>query len=137
MRTRSKLVTVLVVGTAVVLTGWGNSAQAANKIDKKLASILGKNVVEAAHPTAKDISMIDYKEAIPKEGRLVLNIKMKYYGKVSDTKYLADVKITIDNSSQPPKVLDVSYSDDNKIPASKSKLKNVESELTRKLPKTL
>ena len=48
-----------------------------------------------------------------------MNIKMYYMGKVTKRKYSATIKLTLDTSSNPPKVLDIDYKDDNKLPASK------------------
>jgi hypothetical protein len=127
---------VVLCGCAFLLTG-ATSARAENKIDKKLAAILGKDVVLAAHPTAKDPALLEYKETAPKDGRLVLALKMRYFGKLTSVKYLATVTITIDTSKKPARVQDLDYKDDNKIPSSKKKLKAVEAELTKKLPKKL
>ena len=55
------------------------------------------------------------------DGRLVLSIRMKYYGKVTSAKYTSDVTITIDPTKEPPRVVDVAYKDDNTVPASLSK----------------
>ena len=121
--------------SAVSLACWASPARAA-KIDEKLATSLGQEVVQAAHPSAKDVSLLDYKEAT-KDGRLVLSIKMKYYGKVTSAKYTANVTITVDPGKEPPKVVDVDYKDDNRVPASKKGLKEVNDRLQKHLPKKL
>jgi hypothetical protein len=137
MRSGNRLGLVVVWCGCAFLTYGATSAQAANKIDETLATILGKNVVLAAHPTAKDPALLEYKETTPKDGRMVLRLKMKYFGKATSAKYLADITITIDTTKEPPRVLDLDYKDDNKIPTSKKKLKEVEDYLTKKLPKKL
>ena len=43
----------------------------------------------------------------------------------------------IDTTKEPPRVLDLDYKDDNKIPSSKKKLKDVEKSLEKKLPTKL
>ncbi len=131
----SKVLWLAAVSTFVL--GGAILAAAPNKIDDKLAEVLGKDVVGAAHPTAKNAALIEYKESSPKAGRLTMNIKMKYFGKVTKKEYKADVTLTLDTSDSPPKVLDLEYKDDNKVPASKAKLKLMPDALSKKLPKKL
>jgi hypothetical protein len=126
----------LAVFSAALLACWAAPARGANKIDEKLAASLGKEVVEAAHPTAQDISLLGYKET-SKDGLLVLAIRMKYYGKVTSDKYTSNISILIDPSKTPPRVVDVDYKDDNKVPASKRRLKDVGDKLAKRLPKKL
>jgi hypothetical protein len=133
---KGKGLVVVLCGCAFLVAG-ATQARAADKIDEKLAASLGKDVVLAAHPTAKDPALLEYKETTPKAGRRVLQIKMRYFGKTTNAKYLATITITIDTTKEPPKVLDLNYKDDNKIPSSKKKLKAVEDALTKKLPKKL
>ncbi|HEV3258689.1 MAG TPA: hypothetical protein VG013_17570 [Gemmataceae bacterium] len=138
MRSGKRLGLVVVVCGCALLTCGAASARAENKIDEKLATILGKDVVLAAHPSAQDPALLEYREKeTPKDGRLMLHIKMKYFGKATSTKYLANITITIDTSKDTLRVLDLDYKDDNKIPSSKKKLKAVENELTKKLPKQI
>jgi len=126
-----------VCSLALLLACWtAGPARGANKIDEKLAAELGKEVVAAAHPSARDISLLDYKESM-QGGRLVLSIRMKYYGKVTSAKYAADVTITVDPSKEPPRVVDVAYKDDNNVPASKKNLKGVGDKIAGRLPKKL
>ena len=120
---------------AAALACWAAPARAA-KVDDKLATELGQEVVQAAHPTAKDISLLEHKETAT-DGRLVLHIRMKYYGKVTSEKYTADVTITVDPSKEPPRVVDVAYKDDNRVPASRRGLKEVNDKVERRLPKKL
>src|SRR5437763_15974283 len=89
----------LALVSAAALACWASPARAA-KVDEKLATALGREVVQAAHPTAKDVSLLDYKESM-KDGRLVLSIKMKYFGKVTSAKYTANVTITVDPGKEP------------------------------------
>jgi len=132
---RGEGVWVLALVSAAFLACWAATpALGANKIDKELAGKLGRDVVAAAHPSAKDISLLDYQEST-KDGRLVLHVKMKYYGKLTTAKYTADVTITIDPTASPPRVVDVAYKDDNKIPANTKNLKNVGDEIAKRLPK--
>jgi hypothetical protein len=135
-RTKGVWLAAVVLCAAAVLAGWPAPARA-GKIDEKLAATLGKDVVLAAHPTAQDPALLDYRETTPKEGRLELNLKMKYFGKATSAKYTATIKITIDTTKEPPRVLDLDYKDDNKIPSSKKKLKDVEKSLEKKLPTKL
>jgi hypothetical protein len=134
--TRGVWFTLVAVAAVVALLGGTGPAQAA-KVDEQLAKTLGRTVVVAAHPTAQKVEMTDYKVSTPKDGRLVLDIRMKYFGKVTSAKYLASVRITLDTTKEPPKVVDINYKDDNKIPASKKGLKNAEDLVARKLPKKL
>jgi hypothetical protein len=133
---RSNGVWALALFGAAILACRAAPAHGANKIDEKLAASLGKDVVEAAHPTAKDISLLEYKEST-KDDRLVLSIKMKYHGKVTKAKYTSNVTITLDLSKDPPKVVDVVYKDDNKVPASKKRLKAVGDQLAKRLLKKI
>jgi hypothetical protein len=137
MRSGRRMGLVFVVCGCAFLANGATSARAADKIDEKLAAILGKDVVLAAHPSAQDPALLEYKETAGKEGRLTLRLKMKYFGKVTSAKYEADITITIDTTKEAFKVLDLDYKDDNKVPSSKTKLKAVEDELTKKLPKKI
>jgi len=132
MRSSSSVWAVALV-SAASLTCWAGPPRA-TKIDEKLADKLGREVVQAAHPTAKDVALLDHKEAT-KDGRQVLSIKMKYYGKVTSAKYTANVTIILDPTREPPRVVDVDYKDDNQIPASKKRLKDVSGRLEKLLPK--
>jgi hypothetical protein len=137
MRSGKRLGLVVTLCGCALLTYGAASARAENKIDEKLAAILGKDVVLAAHPSAQDPALLEYKQTTPKDGRMVLRIKMKYFGKATSTKYVADITITIDTSKDTLRVLDLDYKDDNKVPSSKKKLKAVENDLTKKLPKKI
>jgi hypothetical protein len=132
----SNSVWALALVSAASLVGWAGPARGAAKIDEKLAASLGQEVVQAAHPTAQAIALLKHKEAT-KDARLVLSVKMKYHGKVTSAKYTADVTIILDPSKEPPRVVDVHYKDDNKIPASKKGLKDVGGRLAKRLPKKL
>ena len=90
----------------------------------------GKAVARGFHMSRQDAKVVriepdkgqvfvEYKEDSSDKKRLVMNIKMYYHGKATDKKYNANVKLTLDTSSSPPRVLDIDYKDDNKIPASK------------------
>ena len=137
MMRRSKGGWALTLFSAALLACWTTvPARGANKIDEKLATSLGRDVVAAAHPSARGISLLDYKEST-RDGRLVLSIRMKYYGKVTSAKYTSDVTITVDPRREPPRVVDVDYKDDNKVPANKKNLKEVGDKLASQLPKKL
>jgi hypothetical protein len=122
--------------SAVLLASWATAVQAA-KIDEKLAAILGKDIINAAHPTAKNPKLVKWSSKKDKNGRVILTLKMKYGGAVTKTVYDADITVTIDATKEPPTVLDLNYKDDNRIPASKKKLKAVQSTIAKKLPKKL
>jgi hypothetical protein len=126
--------TVALCGIALVLGGPA-VARAANQFDERQTTNLGRTVVTAAHPRAKEITYLDHKESTPKQGRFVLEVRMKYYGKVTSNKYTATIRITIDSGKNPQRVIDVDYKDDNKMPSNKKKLKAVEAKLTDMLPK--
>jgi hypothetical protein len=132
--TLSKRVAALALCAVGLLAGQ-TAARAATIFDEKQATALGQAVVAAAHPTAKGIAYLEHKESVPKPGRVVLDVRMKYFGKVTSAKYTANVRITIDTSKDTLRVLDVEYKDDNKIPASKKNLRSVETKLTNMLPK--
>jgi hypothetical protein len=129
-------VRALALFSAAALVCWATPARGDAKVDKKLATELGREVLQSAHPMAKDISLLEHKEAT-KDGHLVLSIKMRYFGKVTSAKYTADVTITLDPGKEPPKVLNVDYKDDNRIPASKAGLKDVREKVAKLLPKKL
>src|SRR3954463_12644748 len=102
---RSNGVWALALCSATVLACWtAGLAQGANKIDEKLAESLGREVVAAAHPSAQNISLLDYKETT-NDGRLLLSVRMKYYGKVTSAKYTSEVTIALDPSKEPPRVV--------------------------------
>lgn len=135
---RGRTVVVLaVIGCGVALVVGAAPAPAANKIDETAAANIGKQVVLAAHPTAQDPALLEYKETTPQEGRLALEIKMKYFGKTTSAKYTATITVTIDTTKEPPHVVDLSYTDDNTIPWSRKKVKAAEGEIGKQLPKKL
>jgi len=76
---------VFVLCGCAFLASGATAARAGDKIDEKLAAILGKDVVLAAHPSAQDPAL-QYKETPAKDGRVTLRIKMKYFGKVTSAK---------------------------------------------------
>jgi hypothetical protein len=127
---------VLALGAAVLLAAWATPVQAA-KIDNKLAAILGKDIINAAHPTAKNPKLVKWNTKKDDNNRLMLNLEMTYDGAISKTTYKAKITVTIDATKEPPTVLDLKYTDDNRIPASKKKLKAVQTEVAKKLPKKL
>ena len=128
------------LAAAVCVFGLGGVvlAQAKNKIDDKTAFLLGKDVVKNARPTGQKITFVEYKEDSSEKKRLVMNIKMSYLGKATKKKYNANIKLTLDTSSNPPKAVDVEYKDDNKVPVVKKvKAKARLDALSKKLPKEL
>jgi hypothetical protein len=106
MRSSSGVWALTLLGAASLVCWAGPTG--AKKVDEKLAETLGREVVQAAHPTAQNIALLDHKEAT-KDGRLVLSLKMKYYGKVTSAKYTANVTVILDPSKEPPRVVDVNY----------------------------
>ena len=87
--------------------------------------------MEAAHPTAQKISILEYKESDSK-GQLLCSLKMTYHGTLTNAKYTANISITID-PAKPPRVVDVVYKDDNRIPANKKRLEGVRRDLEKRL----
>ncbi len=129
----NKCVRTSALVSVLLFACWPASAFEADKIPERLAASLGKDVVEAAHPTAKNISLREHKETT-KDGLLVLSITMGYEGKVTSRKYTAEITITIDTRKAPPRVMDVVYKDNNKLWAGKYRLATVDASLEKRLP---
>jgi TPR repeat protein len=105
--------------------------KAAPPVGDSLAADLGKDVVEAAHPSAKKVSLLEHKES-SSNGRLVTSLKVTYHGKFTGVAYTANIRITID-PGKPPRVVDLVYKDDNKITANKKRLEGVRPDLEKRL----
>src|SRR5262249_33508911 len=117
--------------TARVSADQPSDPRAAPQLEEGLAASLGKDVVEAAHHTAQKISILEHKES-DSNGHLVASLKMIYHGRFTEAKYTASISITID-PAKPPRVVDVAYKDDNKIPANKKRLEAVRRDLEKRL----
>jgi hypothetical protein len=76
----------------------------------------------------------DFKIAVPKPNRLVIELKMTWHGAVTRSKFTSDVKLTLDTAEKDAwEVLDVEYKDDNVMPKLKldKHLKELKADLNR------
>jgi len=105
--------------------------------EKKFAAALGKEILKAAHTTAKDPTLVKYETVKPKGGRTDLKITMEYAGALSGAvtskKYTAHIDVKIDSANKDAwEVLNIDYKDDNKVPFSAKKVQELIKKLNEK-----
>ena len=127
---------VLVTGTSV--RSWINddipSFKKKNSEEKTFMAELGKAVIKAVHPTAQKIEMIKYEivKVKDKENRSEVNLKMEYFGVISNKKYLGDAVIKVDTSSKDGwEALNIDYVDNNNLPLNRKNLQELVKSLNR------
>ena len=131
MSRRGKLVTLL-AGTALLLAAagaWADediSFKRRGDAEKRFVTAAGTAVVKAAHPTAKNIDLVEYKYTTPKPNRTDLALKMEYHGKATNKRYVATIVVKIDSSNKDAwEVLNIDYSDNNNVPYSAKKVQEL------------
>jgi hypothetical protein len=83
--------------------------------EKEFMAKVGDAIVHAARPTAKKISLVEYKVERPKAGRTDFNIKMEFHGIATGTRYVADIVVLTDTSDKDKwEVLNIKYNDNSK-----------------------
>lgn len=100
--------------------------------EKRFVTAVGEAIVKAAHPTGKKQALVKYEITRPKANRTEMTIKMEYFGRVTNKKYVADVIIKIDSTN--PKeweVLNVDYIDNNNLPANVKKVQELIKEFNK------
>lgn len=127
---------VLVSGASV--KSWINddlpSFKKRNSEEKTFMTELGKAVIKAVHPTAQKIVMIKYEivKVKDKENRSEINLKMEYFGVVSNKKYIGDAVIKVDTSSNEGwEALNIDYVDNNNLPLNRKNLQELIKSLNR------
>jgi len=94
--------------------------------EKQFAARVGEAVVKAAHGTGKKVSLLDYKYTHPRANRTDLNLKMEYYGAVTNKRYVADVVVKIDSGDKDAwEVLNIEYADNNNVPHNLKKIQTL------------
>jgi len=94
--------------------------------EKRFVTGVGEAIIKAAHPTARKKALVKYEFTNPKPNRTELNIKMEYYGLVTNKKYLADITIKIDSTNKDAwEVLTVDYVDNNNVPGNLKKVQEL------------
>jgi hypothetical protein len=94
--------------------------------EKRFVKAAGTAVVKAAHPTAKNIDLVEHKYTTPKPNRTDLAVKMEYHGKATNKRYVANIVVKIDSSNKDAwEVLNIDYSDNNNVPYSAKKVQEL------------
>ncbi len=94
--------------------------------EKRFVTATGAAVVKAAHPTAKNIDLVEYKYSNPKPNRTDLALKMEYHGKATNKRYVANIVVKIDSSNKDAwEVLNIDYSDNNNVPYSAKRVQEL------------
>ena len=126
----------LVTGASV--RSWINddipSFKKRNSEEKTFMAELGKALIKAVHPTAQKIEMVKYEivKVKDKENRSEINLKMEYFGVVSNKKYLGDAVIKVDTSSKDGwEALNIDYVDNNNLPINRKNLQELVKSLNR------
>jgi len=126
----------LVTGASV--RSWINddmpSFKKRNSEEKTFMAELRKAVIKAVHPTAQKIEMVKYEivKVKDKENRSEINLKMEYFGVVSNKKYLGDAVIKVDTSSKDGwEALNIDYVDNNNLPLNRKNLQELVKSLNR------
>lgn len=128
----------VVLATGASVKSWINddlpSFKKRNSEEKTFMAELGKAVIKAVHPTAQKIVMIKYEivKVKDKENRSEINLKMEYFGVVSNKKYIGDAVIKVDTSSKDGwEALNIDYVDNNNLPLNRKNLQELIKSLNR------
>ncbi len=126
----------VVLATGASVKSWINddmpSFKKRNSEEKTFMAELGKAVIKAVHPTAQKIVMIKYEIVKVKENRSEINLKMEYFGVVSNKKYIGDAVIKVDTSSKEGwEALNIDYVDNNNLPLNRKNLQELIKSLNR------
>lgn len=126
----------LVTGASV--RSWVNDDQPSfkkrNSEEKTFMVELGKAVIKAAHPTAQKIDLVKYEiiKVKDKENRSEINLRIEYFGVVSNKKYLGDAIIKVDTSGKDGwEALNIDYVDNNNLPINRKNLQELIKSLNR------
>ncbi|MEY4789823.1 MAG: hypothetical protein RLZ61_2041 [Planctomycetota bacterium] len=128
----------VVLASGASVKSWINddmpSFKKRNSEEKTFMADLGKAVIKAVHPTAQKIVMIKYEivKVKDKENRSEINLKMEYFGVVSNKKYIGDAVIKVDTSSKEGwEALNIDYVDNNNLPLNRKNLQELIKSLNR------
>lgn len=128
----------VVLATGASVKSWINddmpSFKKRNSEEKTFMADLGKAVIKAVHPTAQKIVMLKYEivKVKDKENRSEINLKMEYFGVVSNKKYIGDAVIKVDTSSKEGwEALNIDYVDNNNLPLNRKNLQELIKSLNR------
>ena len=128
----------VVLASGASVKSWINddmpSFKKRNSEEKTFMADLGKAVIKAVHPTAQKIVMIKYEivKVKDKENRSEINLKMEYFGVVSNKKYIGDAVIKVDTSSKDGwEALNIDYFDNNNLPLNRKNLQELIKSLNR------
>ena len=128
----------VVLASGASVKSWINddmpSFKKRNAEEKTFMAELGKAVIKAVHPTAQKIVMIKYEivKVKDKENRSEINLKMEYFGVVSNKKYIGDAVIKVDTSSKEGwEALNIDYVDNNNLPLNRKNLQELIKSLNR------
>lgn len=128
----------VVLATGASVKSWINddmpSFKKRNSEEKTFMAELGKAVIKAVHPTAQKIVMVKYEilKVKDKENRSEINLKMEYFGVVSNKKYIGDSVIKVDTSSiEGWEALNIDYVDNNNLPINRKNLQELIKSLNR------
>jgi hypothetical protein len=128
----------VVLASGASVKSWINddmpSFKKRNSEEKTFMAELGKAVIKAVHPTAQKIVMIKYEivKVKEKENRSEINLKMEYFGVVSNKKYIGDAVIKVDTSSKEGwEALNIDYVDNNNLPLNRKNLQELIKSLNR------
>lgn len=128
----------VVLASGASVKSWINddmpSFKKRNSEEKTFMAELGKAVIKAVHPTAQKIVMVKYEilKVKDKENRSEINLKMEYFGVVSNKKYIGDAVIKVDTSSKEGwEALNIDYVDNNNLPINRKNLQELIKSLNR------
>ena len=128
----------VLLATGASVRSWVNddipSFKKRNSEEKTFMAELGKAVIKAVHPTAQKIVMVKYEivKVKDKENRSEINLKMEYFGVVSNKKYIGDAIIKVDTSSKDGwEALNIDYVDNNNLPLNRKNLQELLKALNR------
>lgn len=126
------------LATGASVQSWVNddipSFKKRNSEEKTFMAELGKAVIKAVHPTAQKILLVKYEivKVKDKENRSEINLKMEYFGVVSNKKYIGDAIIKVDTSSKDGwEALNIDYVDNNNLPLNRKNLQELLKALNR------
>jgi hypothetical protein len=101
--------------------------------EKKFVSRVAVAIVKAAHSTAKDPSLEEYKFKEVKPGRTRLEIRATFKGAITRKEYTTNIVVHIDSLDKKAwEVLRIDYSDNDRVPYNSKRIEALIKAFNRK-----
>ncbi len=125
-----------IVMAALLSAGCAERAPAQEfELPKQDARQIAKAIISAAHPTATNAALLKFDVTKDKEkkDRYTVSMKIEFYGKISNRRYVGDAELRIQISGTEREVLDLSFADNDPIPVNETNLRKLKTQLNELL----